>query len=309
MMVTTSMPECPDCRASAALLLRARDLNMRIDDADFDYYRCSRCRLVFLSPIPSDLSRYYGGDYPPYAVPRSIDELGGAVGQVRWRVEFLQRHVSGGRLVEIGPSFGAFSHVAAQSGFSVDAIEMSETCCNFIRQHLPEVHVVQTDDVAAALQQLSGQYQAIAMWHNLEHLVDRRNTLARAVERLESGGILVISTPNPDSFQFRLLGRHWVHLDAPRHVALIPRAALQAQLAALGMRLEEMTTTDPDGVMLNQMGWDASLNYATDAMAAVGSLRRYWYRKRLKLVRDCLKPVERLRQNGAAYTAVFRKCA
>lgn len=69
------MIPCPHCTTPAPRFMRARDYNLRVSDADFDYYRCPRCGLVFLHPIPANLSDYYSSDYFVYARPTTLAEL------------------------------------------------------------------------------------------------------------------------------------------------------------------------------------------------------------------------------------------
>ena len=73
------------------------------------------------------------------------------------------------------------------------------------------------------------------------------------------GGVLAISTPNPDSLQFRLLRSRWVHLDAPRHLQLIPAQTLEHELVKAGMVKAVTVTNDPVGRELNRMGWEYAL--------------------------------------------------
>lgn len=109
---------------------------------------------------------------------------------------------------------------------------MNKQCCDFIQNELG-IRTIQVNNLVAAFEGLSG-YDVITLWQVMEHLPDPWSTLKAAVEKLLPGGILVISAPNPASFQFRVLGRFWTHVDAPRHLTLIPsdNAARYAHTAA-----------------------------------------------------------------------------
>lgn len=297
--------DCPHCRNAAALCLRAKDLNHRIDDSIFDYYRCGTCGLIFLHPVPADLGKYYETAYPPYSIPKSAAELEQASGTVRWRVEYVKRYAHGGRLLEIGPSYGGFAYEAVKAGFQVDAIEMDGKCCEFINRNIEGARAIHTGNVVEALAALPAEYSVAALWHNLEHLIDPWPVLEKIVDRLVAGGILVISTPNPDGVQFALFKKYWLHLDAPRHVVLVPQALLTRFLTARGMQRVAVTTTDPDGLALNTMGWRTSPAHAADAATRNG----WWLKRYFRGMHWLLAPFERLGQRGAAYTAVYRKAA
>src|SRR5947208_13916933 len=64
---------CRFCGRAATLRLRTRDWNRRLSEVTFHYYRCSGCDLTFLSPVPTDLGRYYPADY--YPMPASLTDL------------------------------------------------------------------------------------------------------------------------------------------------------------------------------------------------------------------------------------------
>src|SRR3954471_4301260 len=282
---------CTACGGSAALAFVAKDLNRRITNEDFPYYKCSSCGLVFLDPLPPNLGRYYPGSY--HDIPRSVDELLSRRRGESYKLEALER-VSGRRLLEIGPSFGAFAALAKQAGFDVKTIEMDEQCCRFIRDvvGIPAEH---TSDVAAALRR-AGRYDAIAMWHSLEHLPNPWEVLDELPRHLEPGGSLLFATPNPESLQFRFFGPRWVHLDAPRHVNLIPHGVLEERLRKAGMRRMYFTTEDSGARECNLLGWIASSKM---------SIPR-WERSRLasaawKLAIPPSRLIERGRY-GAAYT-------
>jgi 2-polyprenyl-3-methyl-5-hydroxy-6-metoxy-1,4-benzoquinol methylase len=294
--MTAEETRCNQCGNAATLAFVAKDLNRRLTDEQFPYYRCSNCGLVFLHPVPANLGRYYPSNY--HDIPRSLDELLQRRRGESYKLEALAR-VSGKRLLEIGPSFGAFAALARQAGFDVQTIEMDEQCCRFIREvvGVPAEH---TGDVAAALQR-TGRYDVIAMWHSLEHLPNPWDVLDELPRHLEPGGALLFATPNPESLQFRFFGRRWVHLDAPRHVNLIPHGVLEARLARAGMRRAYFTTEDSGAQECNLLGWIASSRT---------KLPR-WERSRLasaawKLAIPPSRLLERGRY-GAAYTMGFTK--
>ncbi|MCW3016580.1 MAG: putative S-adenosylmethionine-dependent methyltransferase, partial [Solirubrobacterales bacterium] len=57
----------------------------------------------------------------------------------------------------------------------------------------------------------------VTLWHVLEHVADPAGTLDVLHGWLRPGGALVVGVPNLDSWQARIGGRRWYHLDLPRH--------------------------------------------------------------------------------------------
>jgi 2-polyprenyl-3-methyl-5-hydroxy-6-metoxy-1,4-benzoquinol methylase len=189
-----------------------------------------------------------------YDIPASLEQLEAKAERVRFRIDMVQQYApKTGRLLEIGPSYGGFAFLAKKAGFSVDVVEMDSECCRFLKD-VVGVNTICSHDVPKALAGL-GQYDVITLWHVLEHLDESWKVLEALVEHLRPNGIIVISTPNPDSMQFKLFGRFWLHLDAPRHLTLIPVEWLLHFLEERGNRKVMLTTTDPDGQIINKSGW------------------------------------------------------
>lgn len=293
------MGPCRFCGGRSELRLRAADRNRELGEERFRYRRCLECGSFSLVDVPSDLGRFYAGTERYYGLPAAaeLDRLAAAEDH---KLAFVRDRVGPGRLVEIGPGSGAFAHAARRAGFDVTGIEMDAETCEHLRAAVG-VPAVQSDDPAAALAALPAS-RAVAMWHALEHLGDPASTIDAVAANLEPGGVLALSTPNPRSLQFRLLGARWAHLDAPRHLALIPLDALASRAATAGLRLAAATTTDPTGRDCTYLGWE----YAMRRRPAVGSSSRPLLLATFALA-AALRPVEGTGLRGAAYTAVFVK--
>lgn len=297
-MTPAASRPCTHCGAPAALLFVARDMNRRVSDEGFPYYRCSRCALVFLAPLPADLGRYYPSNYHEF--PATLDELLRGADTEAFKLEALGP-ARGRRLLEIGPSFGKFAARAKQAGFAVEVMEMDQECCRYL-ERVVGVRAHHGEDVAAAAAGL-GTFDVIALWHSLEHLPNPWESLHALAEHIAPGGSLAIATPNPRSLQFRLFGARWVHLDAPRHVNLIPHGVLEERLARHGFRRTRFTSEDEGARECNLLGWIASTRTRLPR----------WQRPRLVSAAWRLTvPLSRLLERdpyGAAYTIVFEKTA
>jgi 2-polyprenyl-3-methyl-5-hydroxy-6-metoxy-1,4-benzoquinol methylase len=300
----SSGPSCPNCQRETVGAYRAEDLNRQVSRDAFPYYRCVGCDLIFLSPIPNDLGRFYPPDY--YGFPTTLEPLARGAEAERYKIDIVKRFRSHGRLLELGPGGGGFVYLAKEAGFDVSAIEMSSDSCRFLTD-IVGVRVVQSAEMAQAILAEEARYDVIAAWHVIEHLSDPWATIEAAVARLAPGGILVLAAPNPVALQFRILGRRWTHLDAPRHVLLIPIAVLESRAAALGLRTRMITTTDEGSRGWNRFGW-------------IMSLRNVFPSRPTRVVRwvadalggtltSVLGPLEESGLNGSAYTVVFQKDA
>lgn len=289
---------CPNCKAQSEPYFISKDYNRHVSNETFHHYRCPECELIFISPIPEDLGAYYPDTY--HFVPDSVDYLEKASGHEHYKIEIVQRFARTGSLLEIGPSYGCFTYLAKKAGFSVDAIEMNARCCEFLHD-IVGVHAINSDDPVQALRQ-AGPYDVIALWHVIEHLPNAWATLEAMCSRVKPGGYVVLAAPNPDAFQFQVMGRYWPHVDAPRHVMLIPMKLLVDRMERLGMKAELITTRDEGSLGWNTFGWEFFF----------GNLSSQRHVKRVlhhvgRLVAKLFAPIERREGKGSAYTMVFKK--
>ncbi len=290
---------CPLCRSRAGFLLRARDWNRRTSPDWFCYHRCGYCGLIFLANPPSDLAAYYAGDY--HALP-SQAELERVGHREAYQLEILTCQVRGGRLVEIGPGAGVFAWQAKQAGFRVTTIEMDEGC----RKHLEAVvgvEAIQSDRPETALATLPPS-RAIVLWQALEHLPKPWAFLERALDNLEPGGVLLVATPNPEALGLRLMRARWPHLDAPRHLQLIPAQLLSEWLSARGASRVALYVDDRGARRWNRFAWQRLFMNAMP--------RRPFYQIAFAagaLISAAASLIERRGTNPSCYTAVFVKGA
>ena len=257
------------------------------------------CGTFALADVPADLSSYYPQEY--YGLPdRDTLERAANSKREQARLALIRAVRPGGRLLEIGPGGGQFSLAAHNAGFEVTAIEMDERSCERL-ERIVGVRAVCSSEPESVLEQLPAS-DVIVLWHVLEHLPRPATAIERIADNLKPGGVFALAVPNPESLQFRLLRGRWAHVDAPRHLFLIPLSALVQQAASHGLALGSVTSTDPDGRYWNQFGWE----YALRRFPAV---RPSTSRSRLssRALTMVLAPIERRGRAGSTYTALFVK--
>ncbi len=267
------------------------------DDA-FAYLRCDTCGAIFLSPVPENIGMYYPADY--HALPRTREEALALAGPERYKIEIVRAHVSSGRILEIGPGYGSFAGLAKEAGFEVIGVEMDSRCCAFLEETMG-IKAIHSRDPAAAVRDLD-PVDAAVLWHVVEHLPDPLRTLEAVGRKIRPGGILVAATPNPSAWQFRVMGRKWPHVDAPRHLLLIPSATLARHVEKTGFRIVSVTTTDKGSIGWNTFGWQFFLgnHFRSPRMRAGSAILG-------RILGGILSPLESREGAGSAYTLVARK--
>ncbi len=279
-----------------------KDWNQEKSDDSFQYYRCYDCRSIFLYPIPKNLGLFYSQSYPAYSVKNSEDVENNFNYLEQAKLNIVKKYSPSGKLVEIGPAVGRFLSVASRSGYQVIGIEQDAGCVEHIRSTL-NLEVTCSDNPTDKLLQLEASCDVIVAWHVIEHLQDLRGIVSAVSKALRKpNGIFVVSAPNPDAWSFKIFGRYWVHLDAPRHLTLIPLKALDKLMADHGLERVVCIFDDPVGLQLNRMGW-------INSMMNLGRTKnaRLWLSRVMRVLSIGMVLLDRTPGRGAAYTAIYKK--
>lgn len=293
---------CPLCGGASTLAFVAEDRNRRIAPERFSYRRCCECATLFMEEVPTDLGRFYEGGYHQFDAQGEPLWRGnpGLLAAEAWRVRVLRDLAPTGALIDIGAGTGGFAAAACKGGYDVTAIEMDKACCEYMGSQLG-VKALCTDQPLSTLRTLPPA-RVVTFWHVLEHLREPGEMLAAAAHTLEPGGVLALGVPNPESIQCRVLRARWAHLDAPRHLCLMPASAIARKAKELGLEVVRQTTSDPSGLACNLHGWvygmrrDPSQGLASGLPLRIGGL-----------LTSALGPVERRGNRGAALTMFLRK--
>jgi SAM-dependent methyltransferase len=295
---------CEACGGTCQPFLSALDVNRRISNDVFQYFRCSACGVVFLKDPPADLGRYYQSDY--FAMPGSLGDLERIGRRMQPKLDIVREFANGDRLLEIGPGMGTFAWLAKSAGFAVDVIEQDEEACRFLESTV-HVGVTRSSSPEQVLAASNRKYDVVALWHSIEHLPAAWRTLTQAIRALNEGGVLIVATPNPSAWQFQHLGAKWPHVDAPRHLWLIPVNAMRRYVEQSGADLIWSTTDDPEGRSWNQFGWSQLLRNLLPAAFRNNFMIRVASRAAGFVTALAVRPWESKEFSGSAYTAVFRK--
>lgn len=111
---------------------------------------------------------------------------------------------AGGRLLEIGCSTGDFLD-AARRHFAVHGVEADAASCAVTQSR----GIACFNGALADAQFPAAHFDAIVLYHVIEHLPSPTRTLREIQRVLRPGGWLVVETPDIHNPWFRLLGARW----------------------------------------------------------------------------------------------------
>jgi 2-polyprenyl-3-methyl-5-hydroxy-6-metoxy-1,4-benzoquinol methylase len=245
----SALTRCASCGASSRRPL------LKIDET-FDLVRCEDCGLVATSPPvpPAEIGRYYPASYYGDNNRRFNSLLEGLIPFFRnRRAVAIERFVSRGRILDVGCGRGILPALMRERGWDAHGLEFSETSARHAREVL-QLPVFVGDFLASPYAESS--FDAVVLWHVLEHVPDPVAAIRRARQILKPGGLLVIAVPNFESLQARSSGRHWFHLDVPRHYHHFGLGLLTRLLRSNGFSILDVSHLSLE---YNPYGWIQSL--------------------------------------------------
>ncbi len=202
----------------------------------FPVYECLHCGFRFTNNFPSEetIGRYY--DSPDYISHSDSDK--GMVNRLyhhfrkqmlRKKVNLIATHITGSptRLLDIGCGTGYFLQAAKEQGWSVAGIEKDEKT----RKSATIRSGVTVKDENTLWKMESASFDAVTLWHVLEHMEKLNETINKIKEIIAPEGIAVIALPNCRSYDAGFYKERWAAYDIPRHLWHFSPATVEKLLA------------------------------------------------------------------------------
>jgi SAM-dependent methyltransferase len=138
-----------------------------------------------------------------------------------------------GRLLDIGAGTGAFAAYMQEQGWEVTGLEPEEVA----RERAFADNKIRLQDTAELFSLPAESYDAITLWHVLEHVHDLHPYLERLKTLIKKGGRIFIAVPNYTSYDATVYGAAWAAYDVPRHLYHFSPDAMEGLLNLHGLQL------------------------------------------------------------------------
>lgn len=217
-MALQNVIQCPACQSAAFLpFLQCEDFTTTGEK--FDLQKCSVCGFVVTSPRPdpNSLGRYYeSGKYISHTGDSSslFDSIYLLARRftLKRKIKLVSYYAASGKLLDYGCGTGEFLNTAAENQYQSFGIEPSGIA------HA-KAQLGTSVTVFKSLDQLpEQQFDAITLWHVLEHVADLETTLAALQQKLSENGTLFVAVPNHTSWDAGFYKEFWAAYDVPRHL-------------------------------------------------------------------------------------------
>lgn len=195
----------------------------------FSLLVCENCGLGHTFSSPENLAPYYA-EYHGRRHGFTTDYCD--FRRIRWVEKSVESNGNPRKLLDVGCGSGTFLKTAKRRGWLAVGTEMNIE--NFQDSGL-EVY----EDLDKIREKYAAaSFDAITLWHTLEHFKNPRAILMKARELLAENGSLLVAVPDFGGFQSQMFGQNWLHLDMPRHLFHFNFNALRTLLKQCGFSVK-----------------------------------------------------------------------
>lgn len=210
---------CPVCESKLSdNLIICQDHT--VSKESFAISRCRTCSFLYTNPRPSEdrLGSYYESeDYIShnkksnslinriYKIARKFT--------VRSKVAMINKFTANKNiLLDIGCGTGEFINEAKKNNWLISAVEPG----SLARRSAEELNGISIHEDIHQITKT--KFDAITMFHVLEHVADLNGTLKKVRKLLHKEGSLFVALPNSASYDAKQYKEDWAAYDVPRHL-------------------------------------------------------------------------------------------
>jgi len=231
------------CCGSNAITKVFKCKDHTVSKEEFEIWECSNCTFRFTQNVPDEanISTYYqSAEYVSHSDTKQgfINRLYHIVRNhtLKSKQRLVQKvtKLKSGSVLDVGAGTGAFAHTMLQAGWKVTGLEPDATA----RANALLNYVLKLNELSVLHQLETNSFDAITMWHVLEHVHDLHGYLQTYLRILKSDGRLIIAVPNYTSYDAAVYKNYWAAYDVPRHLYHFSPASMQVLLQQKGFLLE-----------------------------------------------------------------------
>lgn len=213
---------CPSC-GSTHIQPELKAIDHTVSREIFEIWTCDDCTLRFTQNVPDaeDIGKYYQSEDYISHTDTQKGLINNLYHKVRKRTLKQKRNLivrttqrDTGSILDIGCGTGAFLKTMRQAGWQITGIEPDEKA----RKNALEMNGIAALPGEAMDQFGNDSFDAITLWHVLEHVHDLHGYLENIKRLIKPDGKIFIAVPNYTAYDARYYQSHWAAWDVPRHL-------------------------------------------------------------------------------------------
>ena len=243
-METIHHSACPLCGSSQiSSSLKAKDYT--VSGEVFEIWECGDCAARFTQDIPAAgaIGKYYQAtSYISHTNTREgiVNKIYHQVRKITLNTKknLVQKVTSlkTGRLLDVGAGTGLFAKTMQDAGWQVKGLEPDEGA-----RYIAAKANIQLENTSALFEIPAQTFDAITMWHVLEHVHELHRYLDHCHQLLDANGKLIIAVPNYTSADAQHYGSDWAAYDVPRHLYHFSPNAMQLLVERHRFKIEKIS--------------------------------------------------------------------
>ncbi|OLY92349.1 Methyltransferase domain-containing protein [Cnuella takakiae] len=232
---------CPVCGSKEINPLHAVK-DYTVSGKEFVIWQCGQCTLRFTQDVPdaASIGPYYKAeDYISHT-----DESKGLLTTLYKRVraytlgqkaDLIKREtgIETGHMLDVGCGTGAFLNAMKTAGWQVSGVEPDSDARNMARK----LYGLEVSAPEALAQFAPASFDAITLWHVLEHVHELHPYMEQLKTLLKPNGRIFIAVPNYRSVDADVYRLQWAAYDVPRHLYHFTPKAIETLLQQHGLQL------------------------------------------------------------------------
>lgn len=248
---------CPNCgNKNIFPVITAKDYT--VSGEQFEIWECKNCTQRFTQNIPGKeaIGKYYQSENYISHSDTSKGFINNLYHKVRKRTLIQKRKLienttgkKTGNILDVGCGTGAFLHTMKNAEWNTTGLEPDKIA----REKALELYGLHLDGSEKFYELPAQTFDAITMWHVLEHVHDLHEYIEQLKKLLKPGGKLFIAVPNYTSYDAGFYKESWAAYDVPRHLYHFSPESMKTLLNSHGMKVENMKPMWYDSVYVSML--------------------------------------------------------
>jgi 2-polyprenyl-3-methyl-5-hydroxy-6-metoxy-1,4-benzoquinol methylase len=210
---------------------------------EFTIVMCKDCEFKFVNPRPenADLGKFYESE-------EYISHSNTNKGLVNSVYQKIRKHThkkkfnlvtscsKGKSILDIGCASGELLSLFKMNGWETTGIEPNENARSFAINNYG-LNVFEESAISGFENE---KFDAITMWHVLEHVSDLNGRITEIKRILKKDGVFIVAVPNCDSYDADYYKEFWAAYDVPRHLYHFTPKTIETLMSKFNFKIENI---------------------------------------------------------------------
>lgn len=230
-MENISWKKCNLCGSNNSKFLFTKNL--------YPVVRCCECGLTYANIDTNAYFReyyeegYFKGEKRKYGYVDYDNEREDSIYNFKKYWKKIERHASGGRILDVGCATGLFLECAGRN-WERYGLDISRYASRIAKNRLGQT--IETRQLSDAPWENSF-FDLITMWDVLDHLSDPLGNLAKCYQLLNKQGVLIFNVGDISAPFAKMCGQKWYIIIPPTHLYFFNKRTITAMLNKAGFEI------------------------------------------------------------------------